>query len=113
MDRVNLVPNINSNVVSNLVPEANNSKNSNNQYSSKEQGVQEVIVDINKEQNNNKQEIKTMASTYEKIGDAYEKMSRLESAITAYQTSYSIKPDSNVVQKIDDLAVRLSKDGKV
>lgn len=115
MERINLSGNINSNLVSNIVPEPNNRKESNNQQQSepKPQEFREVIVDINKTSIQNKEELRNMASTYEKVGDTYEKMSRLDSAITAYQTSYSINPNPNVVQKIDDLAARISSEGKL
>ncbi|MCX8029677.1 MAG: hypothetical protein N2712_06765 [Brevinematales bacterium] len=111
VERVNLNPNINSNIVSNVVPEPNNRREANNQRQT-QQAQQEVIVDITKTQQNN-EEMKNLASTFEKAGNAYEQMSRPQSAITAYQTSYTLNPSPDIVQKVDDLAARISSEGKV
>ncbi|MCS7299387.1 MAG: hypothetical protein RMJ37_05465 [Spirochaetia bacterium] len=111
MERVNLSPNINSNIVSNLVPEPNNRRETNNRQP-QPQETREVIVDINFRQQNS-EEMRNMASTFERVGDTYQRMDRLESAITAYQTSFSINPNPDVVQKVDDLAARISSEGKL
>lgn len=111
MERVNLSPNINSNIVSNLVPEPNNRRDANNRQP-QPQETREVIVDINIRQPNT-EEMRNMASTFERAGDTYQRIERPESAITAYQTSFAINPNPDVVQKVDDLAARISSEGKI
>lgn len=112
MDKINMFTNINSNLVSNIVPEPNNRREPNNNQQ-RPQEMREVIVDINKTEINNNENLKQMATTYEKIGDTYEKISRPQSAITAYQTSYNYNPNPEVVQKVDELAARISSEGKI
>lgn len=114
MDRVNLIGNINSNLVSNIVPEPNNRRDLNNRPQSQPQESREVIVEINRVNTNEsgREQVRDMASGYERAGDVYEEISRPESAVTAYQTSYALNPNPEVVQKIDDLAAKIASEGK-
>lgn len=114
MERVNLVGNIPSNVVSNVVPEPGNRREANNrQQQPRAEEVEGVVVSIRRVTQEEERGLENVASTYEKIGDTYEKVEREQSAITAYQTSYTLNPNPEVVQKIDDLAARISSEGKI
>lgn len=112
MERVNLNNVVNTNLVSNIVHEINNQRDPGNREQNKGTEFRELI-EIGNVNLKNSQEIKNMATKYEKIGDSYEKISRLDSAITAYQISNNLKPSSEVVQKIDDIAARIASEGKI
>lgn len=105
MERVNFVDIRNINVVSNVVPESRNERNTQNQ-------VREQRKEVEREVNNpsnteNTRQINEMASKYEKVGDVYEKVSQYESAINSYQISYTLKPNPEVVEKVDNVTAKI------
>lgn len=112
MERINLNSVVNTNLVSNVVREPNNQRDTGNREQNREAKFKD-LVEMGGINIKNSQEIKNMATTYEKVGDSYERMSKLESAINAYQVSNTLKPSSEVVQKIDDVAARIASEGKI
>ncbi|MGC8767027.1 MAG: hypothetical protein ACP5PT_06105 [Brevinematia bacterium] len=112
MEKVNLSNVVNTNLVSNVVREPNNQRDTSNREQNRASEFKDM-VEIGNLNIRNTQEIKNMATTYERVGDSYERMSRPESALTAYQISNTLKPNSETVQKIDDVAARIASEGKI
>jgi len=105
MERVNFVDIRNINIVSNVVPESRNERNAQNQVREQRR---EVERDVNTPSNTeNARQINEMASKYEKVGDVYEKVSQYESAINSYQISYTLKPNPEVVEKVDNVTAKI------
>jgi len=105
MERVNFVDIRNINIVSNVVPESRNERNTQNQVREQRR---EVERDVNTPSNTeNTRQINEMASNYEKVGDVYEKVSQYESAVNSYQISYTLKPNPEVVEKVDNVTAKI------